>query len=108
MKELSGYSDDDLLAALDKARDRKGRITQEIEARFTERGETVIETEHWTATQRQDTERYVFSRAGIVDLIDTARASIEQGNPFAVLDAARQISRPYVSLSKREPEETPI
>ena len=72
MKELSGYTDDDLLAALDKARERKGRIEQEIEARFAERCETVIETEHWTATQWLD------------------------------------IDRPYVSLSKREPKETPI
>ena len=104
MKELAGYSDDDLLAALDKARDRKGRIETEVESRFADRSVTVIETEHWTATQRQDTDRYVFT--GV--LLGLFEAAVIMGFGEKYSREARQISKPYVSLSKRKHEETPL
>ena len=109
MKELSGYSDDELLAALDKARERRGRIEQEIEARFRERKVTAINTNHWRATQRQDTERYTFTTQQMMAYDLKVAEEYEQGGEIELRNAARKISRPYVSLSKKKTTtETPL
>ena len=104
--DLSGYSDDALLAALADARERRGRIEQEIERRFADMNTPVIETEHWVATQRTDTTRFVFSE----DKFERFMWFVDEGVDTATeVDAARQISRPYVSLSKKETtEERPL
>ncbi len=105
---LAGYSDDDLLNALYETRELRGRIEQEIERRFVDRETIVIDTERYTATQRQDTVKYVFSERKMYDFKESAEAGNEHDIVMGLAADARQISRPYVSLSRKEPTEVAL
>ena len=111
--DFSGYDDDALLAALDEARIHKGRLEMEIQHRFEARKTSVIEGGRFTATQRQDVVKYVFSEGQLVgyesELISIGEGYNAGEQVSKLKDAARQISGPRVSLAKKEKtEETPI
>jgi len=98
VERYSGLSDEKLLSELEAAREKVGRLNWECEKRFNERGVKTIEGGLITATQRQDTEKYVFSKSAWKELVLT-----EDFDHMAA--QTRQIGRPYVSLSRKAPEE---
>ncbi len=105
---LAGYNDDDLLNALYETRELRGRIEQEIERRFTAGETTVIDTEHYTATQRTDTVKYVFSGTQLEQFSQILVNTKKYSEAVEIENNARQISRPFVSLSRKEPNEVAL
>jgi hypothetical protein len=104
MDNYSALTDEALLSAINDNRESRGRLEQEIQHRFEERKTKTITSDDWVASQRQDTEKFVFSKAQL-DLFVSAES---MGSGQDIANQARQLGRPYVSLRKNKKTETPL
>ena len=99
--QLGGFSDDALLHELHEARERRDHAEAEILLRCRERDTSVIMGGGFTATKKIPPPTYEFS--------ENALSAYEAMEQPSMKSAARQIPRPFVSLSrKEETEETPL
>ena len=106
MDNYASLEDNALLEAVYQSSQEWVKMQHELERRFTERNTKTIETETYEAKQRTDTEKYEFTKAKLDLLIGDARDG--SGLTPEGVDSARQISRPYCYVTKKEGSEVPF